>query len=836
MTTGGTVAIIFIICIFLLTATGGGLWYFNALCDSIGIGKKCPSPTPGPQPPGPQPPGPQPPGPQPPGPQPPPPGPQPPPPGPQPPPPSPQPPVSPDCTVSGWSDWSACSLTCGGGTQTRTRTVTKQPTAGGQSCPSLTDTQSCNTQGCPVDCVGSWVGCSVTCGTGVDTYRVTRAAQNGGQACPTTDGTTRPCTMPPCGVNCVGGWSGATASNPDGWGACSATCGTGTQTRTYAVTTPSAGGGAQCPYNNGYTETRACPGLQPCAQPVDCVGNWSNWTGCSAGCGGGTQTRTYTVTTAAANGGKACPNKTGDIQTQPCNTTSCCTSATLGDWADVAGPDGKVAPPFNCDGSSGDGRPYVLQTRPITFPANANGPANATDCNIVVNRYRYTAIGCANRNPTGGSCSDSSVPWSATSGCSVTPATANPTGGTCNPSTNPWSLNGCTASPATVKATSGTCSIQGISWDVNNGCSISPAQVAPSQIYCDAGVWNGSTCWQPTANPTGGSCSIQGASWDINSGRCTITPAQVAPSQVSCDSGTWNGTTCAQQPTVNPTGGTCGSGAYNASNPGNPCQSTSGGSVPITNYTCSSTRPGAGSSGDGKRLDPSRGVNSCIFLNTKTNSWSYSDAYMNSATCPAGYYWAGPTIHAFDNTARTCLPNQSAVTSITCPTGYAPSSDLKTCNAVGGNVTGITCPSAYDPDVANKVCNAKPVSVSSITCPTGYSPSSDNTTCVPAQGHVTGITCPPTYNADVANRVCNAKPVSVSSLTCPAGYTQDTAYNQCTAVPGTVSSVSGCPVSYNADPTHNTCSAKAATISSLTCSNTPYFTGNYQTNKCVASS
>ncbi len=55
---------------------------------------------------------------------------------------------------SDWSQWSSCSLSCGGGNQTQIRTCTKpEPANGGQNC-SLTNidtaVQTCNNQPCPI--------------------------------------------------------------------------------------------------------------------------------------------------------------------------------------------------------------------------------------------------------------------------------------------------------------------------------------------------------------------------------------------------------------------------------------------------------------------------------------------------------------------------------------------------------------------------------------------------------------------------------------------------------------------------------------------------------------
>jgi len=53
-----------------------------------------------------------------------------------------------NCAVNAWGAWGACDKECGGGSQTRTRTIKTQPEQGGQACPSLTETRECNTEAC----------------------------------------------------------------------------------------------------------------------------------------------------------------------------------------------------------------------------------------------------------------------------------------------------------------------------------------------------------------------------------------------------------------------------------------------------------------------------------------------------------------------------------------------------------------------------------------------------------------------------------------------------------------------------------------------------------------
>lgn len=59
-----------------------------------------------------------------------------------------------DCAVSEWGEWSYCSKDCGGGKRNRYRHVTVAPENGGAACPSLSDSEACNTEPC---CDKLWV-------------------------------------------------------------------------------------------------------------------------------------------------------------------------------------------------------------------------------------------------------------------------------------------------------------------------------------------------------------------------------------------------------------------------------------------------------------------------------------------------------------------------------------------------------------------------------------------------------------------------------------------------------------------------------------------------------
>lgn len=67
-------------------------------------------------------------------------------------------------------NFNICDTTCGGGKQSRTRTITTASAFGGEACPATVEVQECNISPCPIDCVvadwSEWSVCDKTCGSG----------------------------------------------------------------------------------------------------------------------------------------------------------------------------------------------------------------------------------------------------------------------------------------------------------------------------------------------------------------------------------------------------------------------------------------------------------------------------------------------------------------------------------------------------------------------------------------------------------------------------------------------------------------------------------------------
>ncbi|KAF6257103.1 hypothetical protein COO60DRAFT_1461341 [Scenedesmus sp. NREL 46B-D3] len=265
-----------------------------------------------------------------------------------------------NCTGT-WSTWTNCTAACAGGNQSSVYTVTNPARHNGSACEAANNTvrsQACNTQPCPEDCWGmwsNWTECSAACNTGYHTAVLTvlREKAHGGADCEAANNTMRneTCNTQPCPVPCVGDWGP--------WSECSAErCGGGLRMSAFAVTSPALNGGADCVAANNSVRNETC-NEQPC--PIDCigemcaaddrwivpcVGSWSPTSTCQGPCGSvnGSLPEVFNVTTPAAHNGDECEAAHGDTR----NTTRCATAPCpvpcRGVWA-----------PYACSGQCGGG-------------------------------------------------------------------------------------------------------------------------------------------------------------------------------------------------------------------------------------------------------------------------------------------------------------------------------------------------------------------------------------------------------------------------------------------------------------------------------------------------
>ncbi|XP_057684686.1 adhesion G protein-coupled receptor B1-like isoform X3 [Corythoichthys intestinalis] len=212
-----------------------------------------------------------------------------------------------------WSPWSACSVTCGEGWQSRTR-VCATSSFSTQCTGPLRENRPCNnTAVCPVDGAWDewtpWSLCSSTCGRGYrDRTRTCRLPQNGGEPCKGPSRQNKLCNIAVCPVD--GHWNEWSV-----WSPCSASCSNGTMQRTRECNGPSYGG-SEC--HGSWKESVNCF-LKEC--PVDGRWNaWSSWGSCSKTCGGGIQQR-QRACEGPYFGGVPCPGERGEQKR--CNEKRC---------------------------------------------------------------------------------------------------------------------------------------------------------------------------------------------------------------------------------------------------------------------------------------------------------------------------------------------------------------------------------------------------------------------------------------------------------------------------------------------------------------------------------
>ncbi|XP_077986992.1 hemicentin-1-like [Glandiceps talaboti] len=222
---------------------------------------------------------------------------------------------------SDWKPWGVCSVTCGEGIQTRTRSCDNPtPANGGRQCRGEeTDNKACNPRACPINGQwGSWMPweeCTKTCGQGSRSRsRLCNdpPPQFGGRSCQGTAVEQVLCNIKPCPVD--GNWGVWSA-----WQQCSETCGEGTKLRTRQCNNPPPrDGGLQCP--GSATQSQTCK-VQICAVNGK-WSLWSPWSMCSKSCGTGERHRQRTCTQPTPQyGGRYCEGM--QRQVDFCNTDGC---------------------------------------------------------------------------------------------------------------------------------------------------------------------------------------------------------------------------------------------------------------------------------------------------------------------------------------------------------------------------------------------------------------------------------------------------------------------------------------------------------------------------------
>lgn len=238
------------------------------------------------------------------------------------------------CPIDGgfsvWSIWSPCSVTCGGGSSRRSRSCSNpSPLYGGKNCNGdKGEIVLCNTHHCPIDGKygdwSSWSKCSLSCGGGSKS-RSRRcnnpSPQYGGKQCSGNGEEYSSCNSHPCPID-------GAFSEWEAWSTCSHSCGGGKKSRLRLCNHPApAFGGRNC--SGLFYEYSNCKTF-PC--PVDGgIGVWSEWTLCSVSCGGGTQSRNRSCDNPIPKyGGKDCDAEMSNSVI--CNTNECPVDGEYSDW------------------------------------------------------------------------------------------------------------------------------------------------------------------------------------------------------------------------------------------------------------------------------------------------------------------------------------------------------------------------------------------------------------------------------------------------------------------------------------------------------------------------
>jgi Thrombospondin type 1 domain len=234
-----------------------------------------------------------------------------------------------------WNEWGVCDKVCGGGNQRRERSYTPAKYGGLdlEDKDNTLESRNCNSQSCPID--GSftpweqWSDCSKSCGGGSQSRnRTYNPAKYGGVDLSEAERINlienRNCNEQSCPVN-------GSLTEWNNWSSCDKPCGGGNQKRERSYV-PAKFGGVELSLDerNNIIEIRNCND-QAC--PVNgSFSTWDNWSNCDKQCGGGTQSRNRTYTP-ATNGGVDLDDKDNLIETIKCNEQACPVNGYHSTWS-----------------------------------------------------------------------------------------------------------------------------------------------------------------------------------------------------------------------------------------------------------------------------------------------------------------------------------------------------------------------------------------------------------------------------------------------------------------------------------------------------------------------
>lgn len=298
-----------------------------------------------------------------------------------------------------WSSgpWGSCNPNCQTGT--RTRVVECQRVIDGFVVPDTNcdaairpaNSELCGFLGSCQWTTGSWSNCSAECGNGTQSRPV---ACNDLDNLTVADGFCAPAPKPNEAQACNLGEGYWDMSN---WGSCSpnnGTCGDGSQSRSVSCLrdTDNASVAESCCSSSKPTESQTCT--------ENTCGSWvlGSWGACSASCGGGTQSASY-----SCQGGSCTTPQPAD-ETQNCNTDACVTYdwVELNDWSACSAlcGDGIQTQTVECRDSNGNvaAEMNCVSAKPSETRACNLGPCIPTgNCPSGQELYYYI---------DGGSCSD----------------------------------------------------------------------------------------------------------------------------------------------------------------------------------------------------------------------------------------------------------------------------------------------------------------------------------------------------------------------------------------------------------------------------------------------